>query len=465
MAYTYYLDFTSHLPQKLAPSRNELIRFLNQEVYDLPKGNILIQEKPGIFKVKVYDKVKGEALENRTINYILPDDITGKKPIKIKFEKRESSKYIKPRYVTVTNLHNSNLGDHITNEQLNTFFSSFGDIINPISDVFEAEESVWRLDKKRLFIDLNKGVDIPRMNPFEMKDDDGKPIRGQIRVTYREQPYHCKECGVMHTANCPIWEEKKKRGAMIKNLKAENTNTLIIGDSNLKLVNSDAILADVISSSGAKVGHINNIIRTENLDNYENIVVMAGINNIPSAQSSFEENNVFDKTKEEMHELGEILEPHIKKGKNIVLVNVPDPPHCRQSQKSVQLRNRINKLQGEMAKRLNSKSPRKEAHVHVLPWDEPPSEEDYTSIKGISDKLTADLVGKIDSLLKNKLRAPYLIGTSYTAKAYKNVTPVYPFGCNRCTKLYHTEGECEVDFSKKGRNLSNKSDNEPVVKR
>ena len=46
----------------------------------------MIQEKPGIFKVKVYDKVKGEALENRTINYILPDDITGKKPIKIKFE-------------------------------------------------------------------------------------------------------------------------------------------------------------------------------------------------------------------------------------------------------------------------------------------------------------------------------------------------------------------------------------------
>ena len=205
----YYLDFTSHVPQKLAPSRNELIRFLNQEVYDLPKGNILIQERPGIFKVKVYDKIKGADLENRVLNYLLPNDINGKKPIKIKFEKRESSKYIKPRYVTVTGLHNSNLGDHITHDHLNTFFSSFGDIINPVTDVFEAEEAVWRLDKKRLFLDLNKGVDIPRMNPFEIKVD-GRPVRGQIRVTYREQPYRCKECGVDHITNCPKREERRK---------------------------------------------------------------------------------------------------------------------------------------------------------------------------------------------------------------------------------------------------------------
>jgi len=253
--------------------------------------------------------------------------------------------------------------------------------------------------------------------------------------------------------------------AMIQNMKAENTKTLIIGDSNLKLVNSEAILADVISSSGAKVGHINNIMKTENMDNYDNIVVMAGINNIPSAQTSFEESTVFDKTKEEMNDLGELLEPHVKMGKNVVLVNIPNPPHCRQSQKAVQLRNRLNKLQADMAKRLNSKSPRNTAHVHTLPWDDPPSEEDYPTMKGISEKLTADLVGRIDGLLKNKLRAAYLIGTKYTSAAYKNVTPVYPFGCNRCTKLYHSEGECDVDLAKKGRNLSNKSENESEVKR
>ena len=68
-------------------------------------------------------------------------------------------------------------------------------------------------------------------------------------------------------------------------------------------------------------------------------------------------------------------------------------------------------------------------------------------------KLTADLVGKVDELLKNKLRAPYLIGTKHTAPAYKCVSPVYPLGCKRCTKLFHSESECEVDFSKKGRRV------------
>ena len=462
MALVYYLDFTSHLPQKQAPNRNELIRWLNQEVSDLPKGNILIQERPGIFKVKVYDKVKGAALENKVVKYFLPDDIQGKKPIMLKFEKRESSKYIKPRYVTVTGLHNSNLGDHITNEQLNSFFANFGDIINPVADVFEADEAVWRLDKKRLFMDLNKDVDIPRMNPFEISVD-GKPIRGQIRVTYREQPWLCKKCGVEHTSNCPKIEEEKKRGALIKNLKEENTKTIIVGDSNLKLVNSDAILADVISSSGAKVGHVNNILKEEKLDNYENIVVLAGINNIPSSQVSFEENNVFNHTKEEITSLAETLDPHVKKGKNVIIVNVPDAPHCRQSQKAVQLRNRINKQLAEVVKKMNSKCPRSTAQI--LEWDDSPAEGDFPSIKGISEKLTADLVGKVDELLKNKLRAPYLIGTKHTAPAYKCVSPVYPLGCKRCTKLFHSESECEVDFSKKGRNLSNKSENESVVKR
>ena len=460
MAFVYFLDFTSHIPQKLAPNRNELIRFLNQEVTDLPKGNILIQEKPGLFKVKVYDKVKGAALENKVVNYFLPSDTNGKKPIKLKFEKRVSSTYVKPRYVTITGLHNSNLGDHVTNDQLNGFFKEFGAIINPVSDVFIAEEAVWKLDKKRLFIDLNKGIDIPRMNPFEIETDSGT-VRGQLRVTYREQPYLCRRCGVDHISNCPKWEEEKQREALIKNMKAADTKTLIVGDSNLKLVNGDAILADVISSSGAKVGHINNILKNENLNAYENIVVLAGLNNIPSAQVTFEENTVFDQTKEEIDQLSDTLDPFVKQGKNVILVNVPDTPHCRQSQKSVQLRNRINKQLETATKKLNSKAPRSTAQI--LPWEQA-TEEDFTSVKAISEKLTAELVGKIDSILKNKLRATYLVGTQHTAAAYRKVTPVYPLGCKRCTKLYHSEGECGLDFTKK-RHLSNKGENESQSKR
>ena len=463
MPVVYYLDFTSHIPQRLAPDRNELIRFLNQEVR-LPKGgNILIQDKPGVFKVKILDAVKGATLENKVVNYYLPDDTNGKRPIKLKFEKRESENYVKLRYVTITNLHNSNLGDHITNEILNDFFRKFGDIINPVSDVFTAEEEVWMLDKKRLFMDLNKGTDIPRINPFEMKVG-SETIRGQIRVTYREQPYLCRRCGTEHSTNCPKWEEERKREALIKNLKEKDTKTLFVGDSNLKLVNSDAILADVVSSSGAKVGHITNILNTEKLENYENIVVLAGINNIPSAQTTFEDSSVFEQTKKEIDQLSDTLEPHVKLGRKVVIVKIPDAPHCRQSQKAVQLRNRVNKQFDSAAKSLNSKCPRNSTPVHVFAWDHS-SEEDFTSIKGVSEKMTADLVGEIDSLLKNKLRATYLVGAKHTAQAYRKVTPVYPLGCKRCTMLYHSEGDCKVDFKKKTRNLSNKDEHESLAKK
>ena len=103
-------------------------------------------------------------------------------------------------------------------------------------------------------------------------------------------------------------------------------------------------------------------------------------------------------------------------------------------------------------------------NVQVLPWDHS-SEDDFTSVKGVSEKMTAELVGEIDSMLKNKLRATYLVGAKNTAQAYKKVTPVYPLGCKKCTMLYHSEGDCNVDFAKKGRVLSNSTDNESASKK
>ena len=159
----------------------------------------------------------------------------------------------------------------------------------------------------------------PLHRPGQWKHPQNEPIRNDGRrhinprsdTSHHKQPYLCRRCGVDHTSNCPKWEEEKKREALIKNLKEENTKTIIVGDSNLKLVNSDAILADVICSSGAKVGHINNILKTENLEKYENIVVLAGVNNIPSAQVSFEDNAVFDQAKEEMEALRETFDLHV----------------------------------------------------------------------------------------------------------------------------------------------------------
>ena len=117
-----------------------------------------------------------------------------------------------------------------------------------------------------------------------------------------------------------------------------------------------------------------------------------------------------------------------------------------------------------MTLKLKGNAPRNSTTVQFLPWDEPTSEGDFTSVKAISEKLTTDLIGKVDDTFKNKLRATYLIGAKHTAPAYKKVTPAYPLGCKRCTKLFHSEADCPVDFSKKGRKLSDKKTNEPLAK-
>ena len=96
-------------------------------------------------------------------------------------------------------------------------------------------------------------------------------------------------------------------------MKEEKTKTMIIGDSNLKLVNGDSLLADVVSSSGAKIGHISNLIDSENLDQYENIVVCAGTNNIPPPYENYTENAVFEQVKVETASLAKKLETYVSK--------------------------------------------------------------------------------------------------------------------------------------------------------
>jgi len=351
----------------------------------------------------------------------------------------------------------------MTNEQLTKFFEKFGQIINPVADVYATYDSVWTLDKKRLFMDLNTGKDIPRMNPMETEVD-GEIIRGQIRVTYRDQPYLCNTCGEDHTNLCPKIEEEKKRAAVIKTLKNEKTNTILIGDSNLKLVNGDSILADVVSSSGAKIGHIANIISSENLDTYDNIVVMAGTNNIPPSHENYTKNAIFEQVKKETASLSSKLDPYVAKGKNVIMVHVPNSPHCRQSQTALQLRNRINKLISESVNKLDNKTSGRNK-VEKIEWDDNNmKDEDFGSVKGISEKLTADLLGKIDSSLKNAMAAPFLPIKQTVSRPYSKVSPAYPVGCYKCTVVGHSMEDCNVNFMLK-RALSNKEENSPASKK
>ena len=160
-----------------------------------------------------------------------------------------------------------------------------------VHDVHDFSENVLALDKKNFRIDLDKGTHIPRNFTVEHQTAEGNVIKASLRITYKDQPRFCRQCVSDHTEIARNGSRNKNDYKRSRNKKKKLTKTIIIGDSNLKQVNSNALLADVVVSSGAKIGHISNQINFEKLDAYKNIVIFAGINNIPN------QNEVYDTEK------------------------------------------------------------------------------------------------------------------------------------------------------------------------
>lgn len=197
----YTLDFTSVLPQKHTPRLNEVQTWLTCTVNELMMGNMVIQIKPGIFILIVRDDAKGKKLENRSINYFLPGDTLGKKPIPVVIKKREQrKKWVNPKYVTIWGTYKADLGGVLTNKALTKFFENYGTILEPVEDVFDLTENVWSIDKKKCRIDLDKELNIPRNCPIEVPVDNGTK-KGTLRITYKDQPYYCRRCTDEHVGD------------------------------------------------------------------------------------------------------------------------------------------------------------------------------------------------------------------------------------------------------------------------
>ena len=456
MTIEYTLDFTSVLPQKLTPRLNEVQTLLNCEVKDIGRGNIIIQIRPGIFVLRVHDDAKGKSLENRKVTYFLPGDIEGKKPKTVFLKKREErKKWVNPKYVTIWGVHKEDLADVLTNKVLTKYFSDkYGTILEPVEDVTDLSEESWALDKKKCRIDLDKDKHIPRECPIEIKTEDGDVKRGSLRVTYKDQPWFCRKCQDYHVADCPKWLENRRREEEIKEQKAKETKTLILGDSNLKLINSHALLADVVSSSGAKIGHVTNELSFENAEKYKNIVLFAGINNIPGPNERVDEQKVTKQIETEMKTLETEAAKHMKKGRNIFFTEVSNSQHCRSNPRAIKRRNNINKGLVDMKIRL--KTQHKNAKTDVINWSPFLDENDYSTVKAISNKAIIEFLSKVEEKIDGSLRANYLDRT-LTAEPYTKVTPTYPMGCRKCTAIGHAESSCPADHSKK-RNRSEEAE-------
>ena len=64
------IDFSQHLPKHMIPPYRKMVSLLTQTVPEFTRGAaMLTQGRNGQFHLKVYDKIKGNQLLGRKIDY------------------------------------------------------------------------------------------------------------------------------------------------------------------------------------------------------------------------------------------------------------------------------------------------------------------------------------------------------------------------------------------------------------
>ena len=104
--------------------------------------------------------------------------------------------------------------------------------------------------------------------------------KGRIRVYYKRQQYLCGICNIVHESQCPKRKEliKEAEEKLDRNL---NTKTLVVFHSTLRVTNQLALYADVTCIPGGQIGHLANSLNyNQQLLNYENVIILGGLNNI-----------------------------------------------------------------------------------------------------------------------------------------------------------------------------------------
>ena len=150
---------------------------------------------------------------------------------------------------------------------------------------------------RSLVLELTPGLSIPRTVFYVGPHTE---IKGKLRVFYKGQPYHCFKCDTTHERIRPkkveetVKEEEERLDREVK------TKTLIMSDSTLRMANQKAMNADIICISGGKIGHINDSMNyNPDILKYDNIVMIAGLNNIDLGDTpESERQQIFHQLKE-----------------------------------------------------------------------------------------------------------------------------------------------------------------------
>ena len=449
------LDFSSHLPQHLTPSYDKVVSLLTQTVIEWPKGAAMLSRaERGVFTIKVWDRSRGEKLLNKKIEYFYEGDKSSKK-VSVKIvEKPKFLRYTKPKYVTITGFSNFP-ADQMENEQLDRILENYGTIIIPTQDVYA---EIFLTGKKKLRIELDKGKEIPRDLFADFTSQEGKKHSVTLRCYYKDQPYKCKECKVEHRGDCPEWLKQKEQKEAIKQVKAENSKTIMVGDSNFRCINENGVMASVTAITGGEIGHITNVIEFESVDKMENVVLSAGqncINDVETIGKGVWEN----RTMGEINNLERVVGDLTQKGKKVFLLSVPPAPCTQISKVTKEARTFINNNLSKLAQRtMAKKSTGMAAYLEENDGNYNQAT-DFVDDKHLSPIAIERRISLLDEILPegHKLKS-LTLNARPTTRPYRGCYGTYPTGCNYCTRLNHNEHNCPEKKGEKSNQKRNLSD-------
>ena len=395
----FKLDFTIHLLRSDLPTYKQVVASYSETIQGAPIDVLFRKQKDGVFIIKTSNEKDEKKLECSSLTYYYGKK--QEKQIKVRFQKLPKFQlYTNPKWVTLDWIEDSGLR-YAENTFFDEYFSKYGTIIKTTHD--DKNELGMKNGKKKIRLDLDKGENIPRVNWLEAKivleDGTEKTTKGKIKVYYSNQPIFCKLCKIEHEGKCP---EKIKRDELFKdyeiNRQKEN-KAFIVSDSNLRHVNEMALHAKTHVSSGAKIGHLDNVIKNSDLDSVNHIIVNVGLCNIDSNPST-NFDRWYNNQKPQISALTKSLTDLSAKGKKSVVIAVPEAPLTKTSAKTKKMRDSINKSFETMCKSINNTHPNSVSVIHICEKMEN-GVETFTDDLHISQQQTEKLIQRVDAELQD----------------------------------------------------------------
>ena len=309
---------------------------------------------------------------------------------------------------------------------------NYGEII--VATHYEMDKFGFRTGKRKARVVVSK--DLERWQEIEIQTlIEGKEIsaKGCVNIYYRGQPYICRSCQVKHCEKYPQQIAKQAAEKQAESTRVAQSKALLIGDSNLRRVNEKAFYARTDCATGAKIGHIANTL--EYIDKEENQVIIThvGQNNVTQDDTV----SINQWNKQTQYEI-KALKTSLKKFKKVIVVGVPPAPWCKKTDKTKDMRNKINKALKTLAHdNMNIK------YIDIEQEDED-DEANWEDERHMTEKFTGYVLGKISEKMQEIRGESFFIkNMPWTSeRKYNQVRSTYKLGCEICTQMGHSQDSC-----------------------